>query len=101
MATNGRTQADMALACAYRKFLTEQEGAYPPTIAAIFLDTSMQNLDYLARSGTLKFFKVGRNKLYGWKSMQDHRWCTSRKFHDNGSRIRTGPGASKRARKSA
>ncbi|MDA0765730.1 MAG: hypothetical protein O3A87_01220 [Verrucomicrobia bacterium] len=91
----------MATALAYSKFLEEQEGVYPPTFAAIFLDCTLQNLDYLARSGGLKYFKVGRNKLYGWKSMMAHRWSSSRKFHDNGSRIRRGPGASVRSSKTA
>ena len=69
----------------YERFLEEQNGVYPATYAAQVLKISLQALHMAAKSGHIKYFKVGNKRLYGLKSVRDYRWFKSRKFRDNGN----------------
>ena len=92
MGSKPPTANDLAAVRAYDRFLDEQNGVYPATFVAIILLCTLQNVDYLAKVGHIKWTKVGGKRLYGVKSVKDCRWWDSREYHDNGSGINVGPG---------
>ena len=85
MPSNKPTPTQQAEVRGYERFLDEQNGVYPATYAAQVLRISMQALHMAAKAGHIKYYEVGKKRLYGLKSVRDYRWLKSRKFRDNGN----------------
>jgi len=60
-------QRDQLLA--WDNFILEENGALPATIAALKLGVSTAALYQSANRGWLKFFRIGRDRWYGRKSI--------------------------------
>jgi hypothetical protein len=58
---------------AWDRFCLEENGAIPATIAAWKLGMSSAGLYQAAERGWIKFFKVGRDRWYGAKSISRYR----------------------------
>ena len=68
----------------FMKFADEQEHAVPCSLAAVYLKMTQQGVYAAGERGRLKKFVWKGKNFYGWKSIKDYRWMTSRKFKDNG-----------------
>lgn len=58
---------------AWDRFVLEENGALPATIAAMKLGITTQGLYQAAERGWIKFFKIGRDRWYGRKSVNRYK----------------------------
>ena len=76
-----RKKAD--LVAAWERFLEDECGVFPGSIAAAYLRMTPQGVHAAAQRGWLKWFPIGRVRYYSRKDCVRYRWHVSRKFQDN------------------
>ncbi len=80
------TSKELNQLTAWDNFVTDEIGAVPATIAAMKLKMSTSGLYQAGERGWIKFFKVGRDRWYGRKTlyryaekkMSGKNWCSYR-----------------------
>jgi hypothetical protein len=68
----------------FDKFLEKELGCYPASIASIKLRMTSQGVFQASERGWIKYFSIGRNRLYSRRDVVSYRWNISRKYRDTG-----------------
>lgn len=70
----------------WRVFSIRQDGCLPPQLAADFLRMSSEGVRKAAVRGWISYIKIGRNRYYGKKDLENYKFTISRKFPENQTR---------------
>lgn len=69
------TEKERNLLLRWNRFLEEQGGCYPATLAAIKLEMSTAGVYQAAERGWLSYFQMGRDRWYGRKDVSRYHDC--------------------------
>lgn len=77
------TQSELDRLELWRVFTLQQGEILPPQLAADYLRMTPEGLRKAASRGWIRYIRLGRDRFYGKKSLENYKFTKSKKFPEN------------------